>query len=551
MKNILFFILFFTPWISLNAQDLSPEQIQKLDDLVLSDVNEEVPGLAVGILQDGKIVYERYAGLANMEHSVAIDAETRFNIASNAKQFTALVVLTLVEKGLISLEEDIRSYLPELYKDYKGKITVAQLINHSSGIRDFYNLYGLQGKVWWAQEGFSNKDALSVLQNQVDLNFEPGTQHLYSNSNYVLLTEIVKKVTEKDFAKVAAALFQDLGMVNTAFNSNYMKIMPNKARPYANWGSWREYPFIVDVHGDGGLFTTLRDQLQWEQIVYQKETKSLKKSTIEASQNLLKGTSIKTYGYGVEIAKFRGIPLIYHDGNTGAYNASFFRFPEDGISVVAMSNNSQISPHYLASECSKIVLDPSRFVQKETAQRPKKLDKNIEIQEALGYYEHEDGAVVRFIEQEGNLYWKVGENRPFKMLHEKGNLYQIEESPEMKVSFHLKQDETQKMVVYYPGSEPREHIKYPELEKNTSFFEAANGRFANAETGTEVGIRYEKGKLFTLSVFGREVPAEMLQEDILSFGEYKVRLDRTPEGGVDGLKVDDSRLRNVRFERIK
>ena len=264
-QNVLLalFLLFTVSLFSQSKPALDSEAITKI---LYQRASDETPGMAVGIVKDGTIVYEHYIGYADLIHKVKITKDTRFNIASNAKQFTALCILTLIEQGKISLEDDIRKYLPELHKDIEDRITISNLLTHTSGVRDYCDLLALQGKTWWKQF-IDNGDAMELLQGQKDLNFKPGTEYMYSNSNYIILTEIVKKVTGQEFSEFAKTLFEALDMPSTGFLTQYTAVIPNKARPYGNWDGWQEEPTITEVHGDGALFTTLPDQLKWEQIV--------------------------------------------------------------------------------------------------------------------------------------------------------------------------------------------------------------------------------------------------------------------------------------------
>ena len=137
-------------------------QIKRLDSIATQDVPKGAPGIATGIVNNGKIVYERVAGYANLVDSTLITRNTRFNIASNGKQFTALAILVLIDEKKISLTDDIRKYLPTIYPRQNSKITVENLLNHTSGIRDVYDLWSLKGLTWW-EHSFTNKDALELI----------------------------------------------------------------------------------------------------------------------------------------------------------------------------------------------------------------------------------------------------------------------------------------------------------------------------------------------------------------------------------------------------
>ncbi|MCH2082708.1 MAG: beta-lactamase family protein, partial [Saprospiraceae bacterium] len=277
-KVFLAFLLFFVI-NSLSAQPADNMDKEAITKLLYQYTNDDLPGMAVGIVQDGKIVYEQYIGYAEFTHKIKVSQDTRFNIASNAKQFTALCILKLIDEGKIKLDDDIRTYFPNLYKGIEEKITISNLLTHTSGIRDYCDLMALTGRTWW-REFIDNGDAIALLEGQSDLNFEPGTAYTYSNSNYILLAELVEKITNQEFNEYAVAMFESLAMPNSSFFTHYGAIIPNRARPYGNWGVWREEPTITEVHGDGALYTTLRDQLQWEKIIQENDGKYFSKKFI-------------------------------------------------------------------------------------------------------------------------------------------------------------------------------------------------------------------------------------------------------------------------------
>jgi CubicO group peptidase (beta-lactamase class C family) len=159
----------------LGQTSLSAKQIELLDSIATQDVPKNAPGIATAIIQDGKVIYEKYAGYADLKENTLIKNSTRFNIASNGKQFTALAVLTLIEKDNLKLSDDIRKWFPTLFPNIKENITVQSLLNHTSGIRDCYDLWSLQGYTWW-EKSFNNNDVLALIEKQSDLNFQPDTK---------------------------------------------------------------------------------------------------------------------------------------------------------------------------------------------------------------------------------------------------------------------------------------------------------------------------------------------------------------------------------------
>ena len=325
---------------SSKGSSLSTDQINKITEISVRDVPDGAPGIACGIVIDGEIVFEKYAGYANLEDSILIDASSRFNIASNAKQYVAILALQLIEEKRLNLEDDFRMYFEDLFPDIKDRITIRNLLTHTSGIRDVYNLWNLKGLTWW-KHSFSNKEAIRLLAEQQDLNFIPGSKYLYSNSNYILLAQLIEKVHGKSFLEVSNDFFQSIGMNNTSFEPDHTKIKGPIASPYFNFNNWVGYDWIWNIVGDGNLFSTLKDQMIWEQVIQGYDADSNLRKIIKISQQPVVGSAIKSYGYGLELADYQGYSHAYHHGGTGAWKATVSRFPNEKISIITMSNSGK------------------------------------------------------------------------------------------------------------------------------------------------------------------------------------------------------------------
>ena len=552
MKQLLKLALLFLT-IKAQAQNFDSALLNKLDNQIEKYVEANAPGIAVGIVNNGVIVYRKYIGYANLEHNIKINEKTKFNIASNAKQFTAQCILKLVEEGRIKLEDDFRTYLPDLYPNIEEKITISNLITHTSGIRDIYDLWALKGKTWW-KLFVDNNDAIEILKSQKTVNFKPGSGYIYSNSNYILLTEIVKKITGKKFSDFALTMFKELGMPNTQFATNYMAVIPNRARPYGNWNGWRDYPTITELHGDGALYTTLNDQLKWEQIIQLNNGEYLSKQRIEASQLPIKNSYTNNYGYGLMLGKYKGLEYNYHDGNTGAYNATFLRFPAKNLSIVVNSNNANVPTNYLAKQLTDIVLGlPEPELKTDYPENPEKIEKLKSIQEVLGIYkgEGDNETVIRIVERNGMLYREIYQRNPDKLINLKNGLFQYENIKGLKINFRNIGRPDQKFTLYKSTQKPSTYYKVSDLDFSNYDKNALNGTFYNEETDTKIILNYKEGNRYSLIKNGRERKAQLILEDYLRMmGSYKIKVIKDKENNVIGLNVKNGRIENVIFNKI-
>ena len=526
--------------------------VAKIDQLLASKINAGAPGLALGIVKNGTIVYERYLGLANLQYQIPVDAQTRFNLASVAKQFTALGVLKLVLENKLSLESDIRQYLPKMYPQLKTPIPLKTLLNHSSGVRDFYDLLSISGKPWWRQEGLDNEDALALLTKQKDLNFAPDTEHWYSNSNYTLLAEIVTKVSGTPFPEYAKQLFTDLGMPNTQFCTNYMQVIPFQALPYNDWGdgSWQQYPMMTNLYADGFLYTTLKDQLVFEQAIQKAATQA--NSLLSISQKPIPNTRIQSYGYGLEISPINGYPAVHHSGSTGSYNAQTLRFPGEKLSIIVLSNNGNLWSGGIAREVGAQILG------RKTAKIPH-LTRPAQIQAAstpsdlVGQYRSTDNNIIRIQLKEAHLYWQMDNNNTRKLIQEEGNLYHWDIDEDWKVAFNNRPDSTSSMVLYTKSEQPEVLKKLPPFAPSDAYLQACAGEYFSAELDLAFTINMspEKGLVFKREGGKNETKIEVVQKGELLASDYKMRLETAANGRVMAVLLTYNRVRSLRFEKVE
>jgi len=445
------------------------------------------------------------------------------------------------------LHDDMRTYVPNVYNNIEGNITIANLLTHTSGIRDVYDLWALKGQTWW-KLFIDNGDAIKLLQNQTDLNFKPGTEYIYSNSNYILLTEIIKKAAGKKFNEFANDLFAELQMANTSFATNYMAIIPNKARPYANWGSWREYPAVTETHGDGALFTTLNDQLHWEKNIQLGTHKVLSKKGMTQSQSTIATIGFKKYGYGLMFGTYKGLDYSYHDGNTGAYNATFLRFPTKKTAIVLMSNNGNVPTNYLAKQLADIVLNLStdKPVYPEI---PKKTERVKHLQDLVGSYKHEDGTIIKITTNDGFLFREIYQREPVKLIPVKHGLFYYETKKDLKMNFTHMNTKAQKLTIYLSSQPPSSYHKLPYQEVSTNTKMSINGHYLNSETDTEIIVKYIDNDVFSIIKNGRERKAKLLLNDYLRMNSYEIVVIRDEKGNTIGLNIKNGRIKNVLFHK--
>lgn len=518
-----------------------------LADLIDEAVGPDAPGVAVGVVQDGEIVISHAAGLADLSNPTPLTVRSRFNIASNAKQFTALMILELAEAGRVDLSEDFRTYLPDAMPDVLERITVEQLLGHTSGVRDIYDLWALTGVTWY-ERPYSNRDAMALLNRQTALNFAPGSQYGYSNSNYILLAELIARVTDQRFHAHARAFFDARGMQATGVKRRYGVVVPDLARAYGNWDGWLEDPALANLQGDGFLFSTLEDQLHWERQV-QGAAPSLSRDLIDRSQGPIPGSAHADYGYGLEFGVYRGLPITFHVGSTGGYNAYTLRFPAQKTSIVVMGNTTKVGVVQLGQQVADLVLEGAFGETQPFPDGPETVNPDHDRQSALGFYEFDSGTLVRIVEREGDIYREIEGVDPVRLIAEGGNVYRYESNPGLRVAFETTADGRRRFDLFAAFQATQGAVQIDETPEGDAYRQSLEGRFINAETGTIIELHHVAGDEFEMIKNGRSRTAALIAPDYLAWNNYRIRVERSG-GRAQALSVDNNRIRSVAFARM-
>ena len=352
------------PAASLDAQQAG---ITALPDSIVSRVDrafaalggKDAPGCAIGVSQGGQPVLTRAYGMANLEYSVPNTPETIFETGSVAKQFTAAAVVLLAQDGKLSLDDDIRKYLPEV-PDFGKKITIRNLLTHTGGLRDQWGLLGLKGMGPGTQV-HSLATILDLVQHQKRLNFDPGSEYLYSNTGYVLAAVIVQRVSGMPFARFTdERLFKPLGMTNTQWRDDFTRIVKNRATAYdgtVQRGFHTNRPF-TNVHGNGGLLTTVGDLLKWNVFLDHPTTLPGGPALVETMQTPMTLTSGRksAYALGVSVGSADGIREVTHGGSTAGYSTWLARYPDQRVSVAVLCNTANASPTGYGNAAANLLL---------------------------------------------------------------------------------------------------------------------------------------------------------------------------------------------------
>lgn len=328
-----------------------------VDSVFVAFDRTDAPGCAVGVSEGGVPVYQRAYGMADLQHRLALGTQSIFHVASISKQFTAIAVALLAEDGKLGLDDDVRTYVPEL-PDYGPRITVRQLMHHTSGLRDQWQLLSWSG--WrFPSDLITERDVLDVIARQRALNFRPGDEYLYSNTGFTLLAVIVQRVSGQSLREFAEArIFAPLGMRDTHFHDDHAMIVPGRTAAYAPrpGGGWRISIPVFDTYGATSLFSTTGDLLTWMAHLDQPRfgSPALWRAA-QTSGALSDGTAIN-YGFGLTLGTWRGVRAIGHGGADAGYRAYVERYPDHGVAVAVLCNRANVASAELARGVAAAVL---------------------------------------------------------------------------------------------------------------------------------------------------------------------------------------------------
>jgi len=404
-KVFLFFALFSILFISFAGADEKTDQVDKLFEKWDSTAS---PGVSLGVIKDGELIYERGYGMANLEHNIPINPTTVFRMGSTSKQFTAACIAILSLQGKISLDDNIRKYIPEM-PQYERTTTVRNLVHHTSGLRDYCGLLSLAGYVSYLDHP-TIEETIEVISKQKGLNFLPGEKYSYSNSNYFLMGIIVNRVTGHTLNEFAQEnIFKPLGMKNTHFHGDLTVIVKNRADGYSpEKNGFRINMSTFDHVGDGGLYTTVEDMYLWDQSFYNHKLGKDFVELIQTTGGLNSGEKLD-YAFGLRISEYKGLKTVGHGGSWVGYRTSYIRFPEQNFSVVCLANLSHINPSSLCQKVADLYMS-NQFTKKPVTKKPE--EKEIEpielpmekLEAKVGnYYSQEEGMWISLTLEEEKL----------------------------------------------------------------------------------------------------------------------------------------------------
>jgi CubicO group peptidase (beta-lactamase class C family) len=523
----------------------SQDKVQpKMDQIFAAYDKPNSPGCAVGVIRDGNFIDRKGYGMGSLELGVLLSPQSIFYMGSVSKQFTAASVLLAAERGLLTLDDDVRKYIPEL-PDYGHVITLRQMLHHTSGFRDFETLMYLSGRD--IADVHSKEEMLDLITRQKGLNNDPGDEWIYSNTNYFLLAEVVQRATKRSLADFAAEnIFHPLGMANTRFYDDHTVVVKGRVAAYDPGTDGKflvDWSTKFDTVGPGGLMSSVDDMLLWDRNFYQNK---LGKGTLVKemqTRGVLNDGKETEYGFGLELSAYRGLPTVGHGGGLFGYRTGILRFPEQRFTVVCLCNLSSADPSTLVRRVADVYLDKSLHPEPGMAQAPghgRLPDTSLFAGKYPDPHKH---FVHSFTVADGKLMaWggelrRVGPNQ-FKDL---GTGTITFEGSEGGMNATLVTDgET-----FFQGS----RVEASRL--SDADLAGYAGLYKSTELDATYKLSIERGRLLLRNNVNRPQELTAIAPDEFEWGNFgTVVFGRDANRRLNGLRVFTANARDVRFERV-
>lgn len=527
------------------AQPVPDTTARAVDRLFEPWSGTETPGCAVGVSREGRVVYERGYGMANLETGTPIRPGTIFHAASLAKQFTAMAVLLLAREGKLSLDDDVRRYIPEL-PDYGARITVRHLLTHTSGLRDYFELLILaRGR--FEEDRITDADMLDVVARQQAPNFAPSAEFLYSNTGYALAEVLVRRVSGRSLRDYAAErIFSPLGMMHTHFHDDYTMLVPGRAWGYARTEArWRSSTPNYDVYGATSLFTTVGDLLAWSANLDRPRVGDTAMVRMMSTSATLANGDSTGYGMGLSLWTDHGERVVEHEGGDPGFRSYLGRYPGRQLAVAVLCNHRSVNPVALGHQVAALFLGFAPRAAPAAPARPN-VDVRILERRAGVYFQPARQEVVELTVRDGRLF--TARNGGNELIPADSNRFIVAGRPIEHVfeprehsdyvasspGYHSVRFEWRAPFPMRPGALQTYAGDYYSRELNATYtVTAATDSTLVLQTGTSGGMT-----------------ARPVFADAFVAGQYTIRFTREGKR-VTGFRISHPRARLIAFERVR
>ncbi len=560
MQNI--FLVWFIALSSLGYCQ-TQKDFQKIDSLFSIGNQTKKPGGVVAVLKGDNVIYKKAVGLADIARGIPNSFEHKYDLASIAKQFTGICIALLEEQGKLSTEDLLSKYYPEF--QLPKEIKIKNLLDHTSGIREAYVLATLSGKINLKGElrkKYNTKAYLfDVLKREKDLNFSAGSELAYTNINYILLADLVERVSKQPFHHFAdSAIFKPLQMTHTFYRYEQDIEIPGEAKGYLVKGKkYKPKKATGGILGDGKLVTTIDDFVKWENNLRHNK---LGKSSQQLIDKLYTSSKINNgefthYGYGFWINEYRGLKQINHGGDDGRFTSFILKFPEKELAIIVLSNsslyNNTVSSAY---QIADILLRES-FPKPKAVATPYKFIalSNLQMLSFVGIYKHvnEKGLAQlrRIVLDKDSLYINSGfEGRGLNLKAVNSDFLLAKNRFGYQIKFKFNKDSTG--LSFEEQFQDNKSGQFEITKREKANLNNFKGLYYNATTRVRLKIKHKKDKLIAKKGIIKIPMVAFGTNQFYAFNNDALFIfQRNQEGQINSLKVNASDFRNFIFTKLK
>jgi CubicO group peptidase (beta-lactamase class C family) len=536
-----------------------PEQLA--DQLLSAYDGEGSPGAVVSVFKDGETLFSRAYGMANLSYGIPFEVDTRSNIGSTSKQFTAFAVMLLAERGKLSLDDDVREHIPEL-PDLGETVTVRHLLTHTSGYREFLNLLSMTGRRLDHGDFIDREELISIVQRQPALQNAPGAEWNYNNTAFGLAAVIVERISDMTFPEfMAENVFGPIGMTRTMVRPSPEHIVEGKAEGYTpgDDGTYRVIGDLGGAIGAGGIYTTVGDLQKWVENFSSAEVGSKQIFEQMMTSYVLTNGDSTGYGFGLRIGEQRGLTRVQHGGADVAHRSMLAYYPEIGAGITTQSNHASfdgsiafrlaeaffgdyMAPEESAADNEESVFDPSTYDAEA-------------FDEFVGRYalDANPNFIVTFSREGDTLYTQATGQSRLEIVPTSDSTFALI-VVEASVTFHRNADGEVDALTLHQGGENRatrladdaEEEWAPTVEDLGAFV----GRYFSQEVETFYTVTLEEDRLVLQQRRMNDRNLNPGAVDTFAGGGMEVSFERDRNGQVIGFYMSNTRTRGVRFERV-
>ena len=513
------------------------------------------PGCALGVYQEGKILYARGYGMESLEHGVSLSPRSVLDVGSISKQFTAMSFLILQKEGKLSLDDPIRKYIPEM-PPYADKITLRRALSQTSGLRDLYVMMGQTGRTFAGD----SIDALRVITHSAEPNYEPGARYLYTNSGWILAAQIVYRLTGKTLAQFAdERIFQPLGMHDTRILADVTTIIPNGAEGYSprQGGGFRVARSTYDgaIMGAGAVHTSVEDFGRWlnnydAAIVGDRDIIQ----TMTTATKLNDGSPARSgpndaYAIGLSVGTLRGLRIVSHGGSWAGYRGHFIRFPDEHFAVATFCNLTTSGPDSLARKVAGIYLtermqpDSATMWTAALAGSPRADVPASSLGALVGVWRNVERGEVRRTRLVGDSLFTLGGGERTRLVPLDGGRFRAESGTELRF-------DADRMIVR-TTSETVTYARADTVALTPAKLAEYAGSYRSDEVETTQVWKVDKGQLVVYASDRRLGVFEPSYKDGFTRGGSVIDVARDAKGRITGYTVEAGRVRHLRFTRVQ